>query len=66
MNECFTSIQPPGMMKVGSTHHQEHQTRHQGLLNNCFAIQDVVCHPHIVRLPHEQLHGAAGRPNKAG
>ena len=31
---CITSIQPPGLMKMRLTHHQEHQTRHQGNQSN--------------------------------
>ena len=43
-------------------HHQEHQKEHQAHQTRC----DLVCHPHDVTLPYEQLHGAFGRTEQQG
>ena len=51
------SIQPLGLMNMRLMHQQDHHLGHRE------PKLDVVRHPHIVTLPHEQLHGGSAMLN---
>ena len=59
---CITSIQPPGLMTMRLMHHRGHPG--QGA-KHITTVHDVMCHPHSVMLPHEQLHSTLCRATQS-
>ena len=68
MKGWTTSVQQPGLMKM-SLMHQLSLISSGAIIKgtqHLNTIHDIVCHPHNLMLPHEQLHHVLAGLNKTG